>query len=171
MTVTTFFRPESDEDDGDDFEDDVAISSVDTDDKSPTHNPGMISAQVGGCMNDLNVIRMMPYATQMVPPMSLPLSTSDLWLYYAAAVGCRCPRHRHSSSSSSCSIASAEEIHVHGLGCFCVVGGNCTKETKDQKIRARSDFKERRRVLSDHGAPVRCPTAPFRLPPLAARHR
>ena len=104
MTVTTFFRPESDEGDGNDFEDDVAISSVDTDDKSPTHNPGMISAQVGGCMNDLNVIRMMPYATQMVPPMSLPLSTSDLWLYYAAAVGCRCRRHRHSSSSSSCSI-------------------------------------------------------------------
>ena len=91
----TFFRPDFDDDNADDA---VAISSVDTDIKSPTHNPGIISAQVGEGMKGLNGIRtMMMLAVavevevpRMVLPMRLPISKH-----------CRCHRHRHSSRSRS----------------------------------------------------------------------
>ncbi len=70
ITVTTFFRSEDLEQQEEEDDDDVAISSVDTDNKSPTHNPGMISAQVGEGINCLNVILMMHYTGLT---MSLPL--------------------------------------------------------------------------------------------------
>ena len=87
ITVTTFFRPDTDDDNEGDA---VAISSVDTDIKSPTHNPGIISAQVGEGMKGLNGIRtmmMLAVAVEvpiMVLPMRFPLSKH-----------CRCRCHRH----------------------------------------------------------------------------